>query len=126
MFARLNRNSAGTLTISSDGKFVAVDIMNDALAFYLSKIEIYSKEQTGGSWGATWVPQEISSVPDSLWSIKSVSIHEVEFTLPDETPVKIVYTALVRAEAGEETTLKNEISVEGYTVTVTSDAYTPA
>ena len=109
--------------LGSSDRLTAVDTMNDTLSFYLSRIEIFTKTKSPSNVWSGWTPQPISDTAGELWSIKSNSLHEVEFILPDETPVKIVYTVLVMAEVGETTTLRNEIKVEGYSAVDTIDSY---
>jgi len=97
-------------------KFTAVDTMSGDLSFYLSTIEIYTQTGSKGSWSGTWktVPEPISTTPGALFSIDYIDGQTVEFILPNETPIKIVYKAMITVPVGQPSTFRNEISVYGY------------
>ena len=90
----------------------AVDKMSPNLSFYLSSIKYYTKVESGGVWTDEWVEQPGSL--SGVWRVKTINAHEAEFILPDETPIKITYSALVTRPVGELVTVENTISVEGY------------
>ena len=117
--------AAVEIVINEDGKrlrpagatppeFTAIDTMSGSLAFYLNSIKFFTKTSDGnGGWTDGWVEVPVANHPN-LWSINSISANRVEFKIPDEQPVKIVYTALITAAVGETTQFKNEINVCGY------------
>ena len=93
-----------------DPYFTAVDTMSDTLAFYLDSIKIYTQD-SAGNWKTTpETPQ-----PNGLWSITPVpgDPQSINIGLIDETPIKIVYNALITAPPGTQTTISNTIEVYG-------------
>ena len=94
--------------------FRAVDKMEGDLAFFLSTIEVFTQTKTDGAWDGVWTPQAISPEPGTLWSMIYVDAQQVEFILPNETPIMILYKALITVPVGSEAEFTNTITVLGY------------
>ena len=85
----------------------ATDTMSKTLAFFTSSIDFWTKS------GDNWVKMPGSDVIGEPWSFNSITPHQVEFFIPDETPVRITYNALVTTPLGTASDLENTIEVEG-------------
>jgi len=85
----------------------ATDTMGINLAFLTDTIRFFEKV------GDSWIPRVVSEIPGEPWSINSISPQKTEFLIPDETPVRIMYSALVTAPRNTQSPLENTIEVEG-------------
>ncbi|MCL2487556.1 MAG: SpaA isopeptide-forming pilin-related protein, partial [Oscillospiraceae bacterium] len=103
--------------------FKAIDVMDGELAFYLSTIELETQTKNDGIWDGVWIPQPVSATPGELWSVNVVSSTQVEFILPDETPVRVRYVALITTEPGKTANFANTISVYGQSCVFKNDTY---
>ena len=98
--------------------FNAVDEMSSNLSFFLDTIKFYTKDVNTGDWKTTpEIPVAHGDV--ELYSTKMINSQKAEFILPDETPVKIVYNALVTQNGN----ISNSISVYGYSAFDNRDNY---
>jgi len=106
------------------GQYTALDTMSDNLSFYYQTIQFYTKvKDAQGNYG-DWVLQPTSAVNDSLWSINNISAQKAEFILPDETPVKITYNALLMVPVGQDSgKIENKIEVMGYSDSDTKNSF---
>jgi len=102
-------------------RFTAVDTMSGDLAFFLSTIEMYEKVSNTGNDNVDWALR--SELPNGLWSIKYIDEQTIQFVLPNNTPIKIVYKALITVPTGSPATFKNEIEVYGYSDYFGMDRY---
>jgi len=111
-------NPTGGVTFSPDSSGVgpaeitAKDELTN-LMLYMDTITVYTQTQVNGIWDGIWTQQAITFNSGNLWSANVVSQSEVDFILPNEQPVKIVYTALVTTPAGEMGVINNKITIFG-------------
>ena len=96
---------------SAPGNLIEVtDTMSDNLILYLSSIEIWTRSVPGGPE----TKREVTFETGEPYSYSlSPSDNRVIFFIEDETPVRIVYKALIRGAEGENVTAWNEVVVAG-------------
>ncbi|MCL2425901.1 MAG: hypothetical protein FWD05_06145 [Oscillospiraceae bacterium] len=99
---------------AAPNQIVARDVLTN-LMVYLTQIQVYTETYVGGHWDGVWKPQPITFNDGALWSANVVSSDVVDFVLPNEQPVKIVYDALITLEPGSPGTVNNIISIFGVT-----------
>ena len=93
------------------GRFTATDMMSSNLSIYMTTIKFEILDLNGNVVSV----QPVSTVAGSLWSINVIDPHNIEFILPDKTPIRITYSVLITPEnVGSSTTLENRIEVFGY------------
>jgi len=88
------------------------DRMNPTLAFYLSTIKAF----TGSDLDVPLQPplrQTAELDPEDTWSWTLTGENEVTFVIPDATPVKLRYDALIIGTPGENANLVNYVEVSG-------------
>jgi len=105
--------------IFSDGvhpgpaQIVATDDLTN-LMVYLTQIQVYTETKTAsGNWDGNWILQPITYNDNALWSVNVVSSTQVNFVLPNQQPVKIVYDALITLPHGQPGQIGNKISIFG-------------
>ena len=120
--------------------FDAFDTMSTNLAFYRNTIKFYTPEVENGTWKKdgddklVWKTEPEVKVEDSeLWNITiNEEIDEATgekyqvgvFHIPDNTPIKINYLVLIKAQPGETTVkVSNKIEVVGYYEVFEKDGY---
>ncbi|MCL2838464.1 MAG: hypothetical protein FWE04_05295 [Oscillospiraceae bacterium] len=94
------------------------------LMLYLDTITIYTQTEVNGIWDGIWTQQAITFNSGDVWSVNVVSESEVDFILPNEQPIRIVYTALVTTPAGQTGQISNKISIFGDQSDAGNDQYT--
>ena len=92
-----------------EGLIDVVDIMSDTLSAYLGSISIHAKYPAGT---LTYEEMEINQEDGEIWSYK-VEGNKITFKVPDETPLKITYSALIKGNPGQIIAITNEVSVYG-------------
>jgi len=82
------------------------------LLFFINTVRIYTQDMDdNGIWTGIW-RQQAYTVNDRMpWSVNVESLDAVEFVIPNATPVKITYDALVTLPVGEQGTISNKISI---------------
>jgi hypothetical protein len=120
-------------TLNYGNVILAEDEMSDSLTFFMNSIKFFTQgKDGGGNWDGIWIPQEKETwayvggsppLPAAPWSVKGIDSRTVHFGLPDATPAKIVYTALITAPAGDQTSFSNTVKVLGYTGEYSADTY---
>ncbi|MCL2843563.1 MAG: hypothetical protein FWE28_08920 [Oscillospiraceae bacterium] len=103
----------GSTTGSS--QITAHDVLTN-LMLYTDTIRIYTQtllDIPGNVWDGNWIPQAYTFNDGTLWSVNIVSQDEVDFVIPNETPVKITYDALVTLPQGDIGEINNDISIFG-------------
>ena len=97
---------------------VAHDVMSDNLLPYISTIQFWTQNESpvgSGKFDGNWVAvTSAASGSGQPWSYTPLGPHEIDFYLPNGTPIKITYNALVDANVGDTATIYNTISIEGY------------
>ena len=99
----------------------AVDLFQN-LMIYTGTIQMYTQTLVGGVWDGTWTevtpvtfndgnPWSVTVVPPS--SVPAGYSGQIDFTIPNQTPVKITYQALVDLPVGTQGPISNEISILG-------------
>jgi len=113
------------IVINPDGGFIFSDGVHPApdqivatddltnLMVYLSQISVYTESYVNGHWDGIWKAQPITYNDSALWSVNVASANQINFVLPNQTPVKIVYDALITLPPGEPGTIGNKISIFG-------------
>jgi len=89
----------------------------DNMMVYMDSIKVYTETKVGGTWNGVWTPQPITFNDRTLWSANVVSMAEIDFVIPNSTPVKIEYDALLLIPEGDMGTIGNKISILGESVT---------
>ncbi|MCL2877997.1 MAG: hypothetical protein FWF13_04375, partial [Acidobacteria bacterium] len=94
-------------------RFTAMDQMSGGLSFFLSSVAFYTQGGSVGAWDGIWntTPETISTIPGAIWSIEYIDAQNVNFVLPNETPVRIVYVAQITVPPGMPVAFKNTVSV---------------
>ena len=95
----------------ADGRLAAADKMSPNLSFHLNSLKYYTMAKVGGVWTGEWVGQPGSAT--GVWSVSIAGPQDATFIIPDETPVRIVYSALVTRPVGELVTVENTTSIGG-------------
>jgi len=102
-------------SLPAPSQVVARDILTN-MQVYLDQITVYTqKRDAGGYWDGTWVQQSITYNDGKLWSVNVVSTDTIDFILPNQQPIQIVYDALITLPPGTQGTISNEISILGVT-----------
>ncbi|MCL2409892.1 MAG: SpaA isopeptide-forming pilin-related protein [Oscillospiraceae bacterium] len=125
-------NPDGAFMFAPEGETVgpdeitARDILTN-LMLYVDTVEFYTQTfipiGSSGAWDGVWTAHAISYNDGALWSVNVVSTDIVDFVLPNQVPVKIVYEALVTIPIGETGDIKNEISIFGTSDDAGEDEY---
>jgi len=72
----------------------AKDVVSN-LMIYTDTIKMYTQgKNAGGVWDGNWVEQTVHYNDNIAWSVNVVSTDEVDFIIPNSTPVRITYDAL--------------------------------
>jgi len=91
----------------------AKDVLQN-LVIYTDTIKFYSQTQTGpNSWDGRWIPMPVNFNDDIAWSVNVVSLIEVDFIIPNKTPVRITYDAMCTLPQGDTGSIVNTISIYG-------------
>ena len=125
-------NSDGSYMFAPEGEtegpdeITARDTLTN-LVLYIDTVKFYTQTfipiGSGGIWDGVWIEQPASYNDGALWSVNVISQDVVDFVLPNQTPVKIVYDALVTISVGDTGEIKNEISIFGTSDDSWDDAY---
>ena len=96
----------------SNGRIGLVDQMDNTLAFYLNTIKVEQLKS-----GKTVDDPDCWELADFEWSYvftdETAEHSEVTFDLPDETPLRIIYNALIRGGEGDDVEVSNIIEIKG-------------
>jgi len=99
----------------------AKDLLTNVTLF-MDSVEIYTQTKTGGIWNGIWKQVTPISFNDrQLWSVNAVPSAQVpsgysgqvDFVIPNQTPVMITYQVLVTIPEGSSDTISNEIWIFG-------------
>ncbi|MCL2368261.1 MAG: hypothetical protein FWC72_04630, partial [Oscillospiraceae bacterium] len=94
----------------------AHDVMTN-LILYMDTVRLYTQTyvstRAGGVWDGVWVEVPVTYNTSAEWSVNVVSGTEVDFVIPNRTPVKIAYDALVTLTPGIPGEISNIISIYG-------------
>jgi len=85
------------------------------LALFVDTVVFQTQTQLpDGSWNGVWINQP-KGVDNSgaLWSVNIISSTEIDFIIPNRTPVKIIYDARVTLAPGTPGTISNSIEIAG-------------
>jgi len=85
------------------------------LMVYLDQITVFTETKVGDHWDGVWKPQPITYNDHALWSVNVVSQDVIDFVLPNQQPIKIVYDALVTLPQGMPGSIGNKMSIFGVT-----------
>ena len=119
--------------INPDGEFVFSDGVNPGpaqitavdnlvnLMMFTDSIQIYTQTKVNGVWNGVWIPQPFTFNDRQLWSVNITPQanvptgvdSQVQFVLPNQTPIKIDYAVGVTLPAGTSGDISNEISIFG-------------
>ena len=99
-----------------DGHNLCVtDKMNSTLAFYLTSIKVYTETNKGS--GNFDVLQTLTQTPEldpkTAWTWTLCGENEFTIVIPDETPVKVQYEALIKGNVGQTVHIENYVDVSG-------------
>jgi len=106
-------------TGSAPDPVTAVDLLENLLV-YTSTIQMYTQGMSGGVWDGSWVEVTPITFNDgAVWSVTVVPpagvptgySGQLDFVIPNETPVRITYNALVDLPVGSRGPISNEISI---------------
>jgi len=108
----------------------AVDLLQNLMIF-TDSIVIYTQTQVNGVWNGVWVPEPYTFNDRQLWSVNIVPQAqvptgydgEVDFVIPNATPVKITYDVGVTLPPGVAGNISNEISIFGESGSSESNDY---
>jgi len=121
-------NPDGSVMFAPPGQTVgpaqitAKDVLTN-LMLYTDTIVIETQEKVGGVWDGVWQNQPYTFNDGALWSVNIISSNEVDFILPNETPVRITYQALVTLPVGDPGNIGNRISIFGESSEDGQDGY---
>ena len=100
----------------------AVDLFQN-LMIYTGTIQMFTQtEISPGVWGGDWTPVTPISFNDGTrWSVTVVPAAQVpagytgqiDFIIPNQTPVKVSYNALIDLPAGVQGVVSNQVSIFG-------------
>ncbi|MCL2487851.1 MAG: hypothetical protein FWE80_04130, partial [Oscillospiraceae bacterium] len=99
-----------------DVNLLVTDKMNNTLSFYLTSIRVYTESvPKSGNFNVlrTEMAQTPALDPDALWTWALTDANEITLVLPDQTPIKIVYDALIRGNVGSTASIENYVEVTG-------------
>ena len=101
---------------STDTLLKAHDTMSDNLAIFINSVKFSTQTFTAGKWDGVWIEVPVAAKPSysTVWSVIKTGDYEVDFIVPDETPVKIEYSALITVSVNTSADISNVIDVYGY------------
>ena len=112
-----------SITINADGEYiftnpgpdpslvVAKDVLTN-LSIFLNSVQFYTQTQVNGVWNGVWVAAPATSFnTGAAWSVTAVSPTEVDFIVPNMTPVMVKYQAQVLLAPGTPGTISNTVSI---------------
>jgi len=91
------------------------DRMFNTLAFYLTSIKVWTESVPRSGVFNTPMPliQTLELDPETAWTWCLSGNNEITIVIPDETPVKIEYEALIKGAQGENVRVENYVEVSG-------------
>jgi len=101
----------------------AKDVLTN-LAFFTDTVAIYTQTQVNGVWDGLWVSQPYTFNTRMEWSVNIVNPSEIDFVLPNETPIRITYDTRVTLAPNTPGTISNAISIFGESASDGQDGYT--
>ena len=111
----INPDGAKIVFKDDFNSYEVIDRMSDTLSFYIDSIEVLRKN-TNNSPQSDWyaVPELAMSNSGNIWTYRLMGDNTIKFIIPDETPVKIVYKALITIPPGGSGTITNSVEVNGF------------
>jgi len=99
--------------------------ITENLMIYTDTIKMYSEGKTAsGAWNGTWVEQTTHFNDNLAWSINVINANEVDFVIPNQTPVRITYDALCTLPPGAPgAPISNTISIYGDSTSKGDNSY---
>jgi hypothetical protein len=92
----------------SAGQYTITDVLSTTLALYTSTLKIETWEND------SWTPHPLTrSDSEEVWTYTSAGANEFHFTVPDNTKLRLTYSALVKGSVGDTVEIGNTVTVAG-------------
>ncbi|MCL2106366.1 MAG: hypothetical protein FWH26_04805 [Oscillospiraceae bacterium] len=99
------------LRLNGGENLCVADRMSDTLMFYLTSLGAYTESIAGS--GVFDAQQPLAQTPeldpDAPWTWALTGENEITLVIPDETPVKLIYEALIKGSIGEDIQIVNRV-----------------
>ena len=101
------------IELAEGNNLIVSDTMSNILSVFLDSLRVFTSK-TGDVYGSERIMTLMPDVdPDALWTYAMTGENEFTMVLPDETPLWIVYDAMVRGGATGTFAANNFVEVSG-------------